>query len=109
MSNIGSYEQKRENFDRSISKRELEYRDGDPINIPYYCAERNCEHGLGDKIALFWENFAGDIAQFTYDEIRRYSNGCAKLLKDSGVQPGDRVCIYMDRIRDGKTTVCSLV
>ncbi len=100
MSNIGSYEERRRNFDWSISRNELEYKEGDPINIAYYCAERNCERGLGDKVAILWENFAGDKAQFTYDDIRRYSNGYAKLLKDHGVQPGDRVCIYMDRIPD---------
>ena len=45
MSNIGNYENRYKDFDWSIAKTELEYEEGSPINIGYYCTDRNCEKG----------------------------------------------------------------
>ena len=48
MSNIGSYEKRLENFDWSIAEKELDYKDGDDINIGWYCSDRICEMGKAD-------------------------------------------------------------
>ncbi len=52
MSNIGSYDDRIKNFSWSISEYELEYKDGDIINIGWYCSDRICQIGKGGKIAL---------------------------------------------------------
>ena len=42
-----------------ISEGELGYKPGDVINIGWYCSDRICEMGKGDKLALLWENSLG--------------------------------------------------
>lgn len=98
MSNIGSYEQRYSTFEWRDSEAELEYGKNGMYNLGYYCSDRICDKGLGGKLGLIWEGFNGEVKRFTYDDIRIYSNTFAKFLKDIGVNVGDRVCIFMDRI-----------
>ncbi|MDO9026815.1 MAG: acetate--CoA ligase, partial [bacterium] len=98
MSNIGSYEDRYKSFDWKLSEQELEYGKNGQYNIGYYCSDRICEKGLGSKLALIWEGFTGEVKKYTYDDIRAYSNTTAKFLQDQGVKPGDRVCLFMDKI-----------
>ncbi len=98
MSNIGSYEHRYGTFEWRDSEAELEYGKNGIYNLGYYCSDRICDKGLNGKLALIWEGFNGEVRRFTYDDIRVYSNTFAKFLKDVGVNAGDRVCIFMDRI-----------
>ncbi|PLX20730.1 MAG: acetate--CoA ligase [Marinilabiliales bacterium] len=98
MSNIGSYEERLKNFDWSIAEKELGYKDGDNINIGWYCSDRICEQGKADKLALIWEGLGGVEKQYTFNDIRLRSNTIASYLKDLGIQTGDRVCLFMDKI-----------
>ncbi|MDD3732257.1 MAG: AMP-binding protein, partial [candidate division Zixibacteria bacterium] len=98
MSNIGSYEQRLKNFDWSVSKQELGYKKGDPINIGWYCSDRICKMGKGSKMALIWEDFKGNNKYYTYDDIRTYSNTFADYFLKLGLKPGERICIFMDRV-----------
>jgi acetyl-CoA synthetase len=98
MSNIGSYEERIKNFDWSISEKELGYKDGDVINIGWYCSDRICQMGKADKIALYWENSAGVEKQYTYNDIRQASNTIASYLQSLGIKNEDRVCLFLDRI-----------
>ncbi len=98
MSNIGSYEERYKNFDWKISEQELEFGKNGQHNIGYYCSDRICEKGLGSKLALIWEGFTGEVKKYTYDDVRAYSNTTAKFLQDQGVKPGERVCLFMDKI-----------
>ncbi len=98
MNNIGNYEEARKNFSWDIAKRELNYKPGESINIGYYCSDRICELGLGEKKALLWENFKGESKEYTFNDLRYYSNAFANLLKELGVNKGERVCLYLDRV-----------
>jgi acetyl-CoA synthetase len=98
MSNIGSYEERLEDFSWDVAKEVLGWRDGEVLNIGAMCADRNCARGLGGKTALIWDGFGGKSGRYTFDDLRVYSNGFAQLLADLGVAQGDRVCIFMDRI-----------
>jgi len=98
MSNFGNYEEQVKNFSWLLSEQELGYRPGQPINIGWYCADRICQQGKSDKVALIWEGFSGEKKIYTYDDLRRYSNTFARFLTDSGIRAGDRVCLFMDRV-----------
>ncbi|MBN2388832.1 MAG: acetate--CoA ligase [Anaerolineales bacterium] len=98
MSNIGSYEERIENFDWSISEEELGYKEGDVINIGWYCSDRICAQGKGDRPALLWENSTGEEKSYTYDDLRVCSNGIGAFLRSLGLKEGDRICLFMDRI-----------
>ena len=98
MSNIGSYEERRKDFSWDIAKEVLDWKEGETLNIGAICSDRVCERGNGDKKALIWQGFSGQKKTFTFNDIRVLSNGYAKFLQDQGIQPGDRVCIFMDKI-----------
>ncbi len=98
MSNIGSYEERLKNFSWSLSEDELEYKNGDNINIGWYCSDRICEKGKADKLALIWEGLGGKEKSYTFNDIRLASNTIGSHLRDLGIKNEDRVCIFLDRI-----------
>ncbi|NLJ07261.1 MAG: acetate--CoA ligase [Sphingobacteriales bacterium] len=98
MSNIGSYEERIKNFDWSIAEKELGYKKGDVINIGWYCSDRICQLGKAGKTALKWEGHAGQTKEYTYDDLRKVSNTIGHFLRGLGIQPEDRVCLFMDKI-----------
>ena len=49
MSNMGPYDEIIKTFNWKISENELEYKDGNDINIGWYCSDRICNMGKGDK------------------------------------------------------------
>ena len=98
MSNIGSYDERIKKFNWSISEQELDYKEGDVINIGWYCSDRICQMGKTDKLALIWEGFGEKKEKFTFNDIRLASNTIAQYLKELGIKNKDRVCLFMDRI-----------
>ncbi len=98
MSNIGSYEDRIRDFSWKISEKELDYQDGNMINIGWYCSDRICKQGKAGKMALIWEGLGGHERKLTYDDLRRTSNTVGSFLKGLGIAPGDRVCLFMDKI-----------
>ncbi len=72
--------------------------EGGMLNVAYNCLDRHVLAGRGDKIAIHWEGEPGDTRTITYqdllDEVCRFSN----VLKDLGVQKGDRINIYLPMI-----------
>lgn len=98
MSNIGSYEERVKNFDWSISEKELDYQDGNVINIGWYCSDRICQMGKADKLALIWEGLGGIEKRYTFNDIRIRSNVFGKFLRDLGLKNEDRICLFMDKI-----------
>lgn len=98
MSNIGSYEERIKNFDWSIAEKELDYKNGNIINIGWYCSDRICNLGKADKLALIWEGLGGVEKKYTYNDVRLRSNTIASYLKGLGIENGERVCLFMDKI-----------
>lgn len=98
MSNIGSYNERIKDFDWSIAEKELDYQPGQVINIGWYCSDRICRMGKADKQALIWEGSTGAEKRYTYDDIRLLSDSIGQYLCDLGIQPEDRVCLFMDKV-----------
>jgi acetyl-CoA synthetase len=80
------------------AEQELGYRAGDPINIGWSCSDRLCELGLAGKVALRWEDHQGHERRYTYDDLRVRTNTLASWLQALGLEPGDRICLFMDRV-----------
>jgi acetyl-CoA synthetase len=98
MSNIGSYEKWIQAFDWSVAERELDYQQGDIINIGWYCSDRICKMGMADKIALIHEGFGCEDKKFTFNDIRLASNTIGTFLMNLGIRNEDRVCLFMDKL-----------
>lgn len=98
MTNIGSYHERVRDFNWNIAEKELGYNPGDTINIGWYCSDRICRMGLSDRIALYHEGFSGEERKYTFNDLRLASNTIGSFLRDLGITPEDRVCLFMDRI-----------
>jgi acetyl-CoA synthetase len=77
---------------------ELGLRDGAPWNVGWHCSDRICERGRGRVPALLWENAQGESRSYSFDDLRVLSNTLAAFLRRLGLQAGERVCLFMDRI-----------
>ncbi|RDU36191.1 acyl--CoA ligase [Neobacillus piezotolerans] len=56
--------------------------------------------GTGDKIALIWENEAGDTKRVTYRELIEKVNRAGNVFLGSGLQKGDAVLVVIPRLID---------
>jgi len=98
MSHFGTYEERIKDFTWSLSERELDYKPDEVINIGWYCSDRICGMGKADKTALIWEGMGGDSRRYTYNDVRLATNTIGAFLRSLGIKPGDRVCLFLDRI-----------
>ncbi len=98
MPNIGSYEKSLPGFSWSIAERELDYVPGNNINIGWYCSDRICTLGHANKPALIYEGLEGAETRYSFNDLRLASNTIGLYLKNLGIKPEDRVCLFMDRI-----------
>lgn len=98
MSNIGSYDNRVKDFSWSIAEQELNYKPGNNINIAWYCSDRICDMGKGEKVALYHEGFGSKVRSYTFNDIRLAGNTIGTFLRQLGIKEEDRVCLFMDRI-----------
>ncbi len=74
------------------------YADGE-LNACYLALDYHIEHGRGDQLALIYDSpVTGQKKKFTYSELRDGVARCAGMLRQLGVEKGDRVIIYMPMI-----------
>jgi acetyl-CoA synthetase len=92
------YEKLRRDISWDLAKKELGFQDGDPLNLAYICVDRNVVQGRGEKLALLHENHEGEVRRYTYRDLQLLTNGWADFLVKQGIAPGDRVCIFLDRL-----------
>jgi acetyl-CoA synthetase len=71
---------------------------GGQINLSYNCLDRHVQTWRRNKAAIIWEGEPGDVRTYTYQqlllEVERFSN----VLKNLGINKGDRVAIYMGMV-----------
>lgn len=70
------------------------------INTSYNCLDVHVKDGRGDQTALVYDSpMTGRKEKYTYSELlEKVSVFAGALQNDLGVQPGDRVVIYMPLI-----------
>lgn len=68
-------------------------------NMAYNCLDKHVEAGKGDQVALIWQGEPLDESKtYTYSELLSEVNKAANVLKNLGVEKGDRVAMYMPMI-----------
>src|SRR5712671_2746841 len=69
---------------------------GARLNTCWNALDRHVAAGRGERVALIWDSpVTGQILRFTYRELRDRVARVAGVLVGLGVEPGDRVLIYM--------------
>ncbi|WP_373519956.1 acetate--CoA ligase, partial [Pricia sp.] len=86
-------------LDWDFSKPEIKWFEGAKLNITENCIDRHLTT-RGDKTALLFEpNDPNEAAEhITYRQLHARVCRMANVLKDHGIQKGDRVCIYLPMI-----------
>ncbi|MDG1038948.1 MAG: acetate--CoA ligase [Polaribacter sp.] len=86
-------------LDWDFSKPEVNWFRGAQLNITENCIDRHIAT-RGDKTAILFEpNDPNAPAEhITYNQLLERVNKFANVLKENGVQKGDRVCIYIPMI-----------
>ncbi len=85
-------------LDESTAPHYRWFSDG-ALNVSYNCLDRHLPT-RGEKAALIAESDDGKTRIFTYRELYHEVCRLANTLKKQGVQPGDRVVIYMPMIAE---------
>ncbi len=71
---------------------------GGKLNASYNCLDRHLESWRKNKAAIIWEGEPGDTRVLRYQDLYREVCKFANVLKQLGVQTGDRVTLYMPMI-----------
>ncbi|MBG9734025.1 acetate--CoA ligase [Paenibacillus alvei] len=66
------------------------------VNMAYEAIDRHVVNGRGDKVALYYSDAVRDEA-YTYAELSRKTNQFANVLRNLGIQKGERIFIFMPR------------
>ena len=69
------------------------FTDGE-LNVSVNCLDRHLAE-RADKTAIIFEGEAGDVRRLSYRELHAEVCRFGNALRERGIQPGDRVVIYM--------------
>jgi acetyl-CoA synthetase len=77
----------------------VKWFEGGQLNITENCLDRHLDK-RGNKVAILWEpNDPNEEAiKITYYQLHEKVCQAANMLKNNGIQKGDRVCLYMPMI-----------
>src|SRR3954451_2083032 len=79
---MGRYEELRESHTWDVPER-------------YNIAQDVCDKHPRDKPAMVWERFDGARRDVTWGELQDLANQAAHVLRDHGVDPGERVAVVL--------------
>lgn len=97
LANLESYEKAARSFLWKDARKYLDWTDGS-LNAAHNAIDRHAQTWRKNKVALFWEDEQGNEKKYTFEEISLLSNKVGNILKDFGVERGDRVFLFLPRI-----------
>jgi acetyl-CoA synthetase len=97
--NLADYDATTAAFDWSQAEQELDWLPDGGLNLAHEAIDRHCfVPERRDKTAMVWEGKNGEVERYTFEEMRGESNGFANVLKGLGLEKGDRVFTFMERV-----------
>jgi len=95
--NLADYGGSAATFTWKDARKYVDWVDGG-LNAAYNAIDRHVGTWRKNKVALYWEDEAGTEKKYTFEEIYFLSNKVGNILKDFGVERGDRVFLFLPRI-----------
>src|SRR6185369_13748841 len=71
---------------------------GNQYNIGYLCTGRQCEAGLGDKVAMRWLTPTLERRDYSFSDLDRLTARFANVLQGLGVVPGDVFFTFLPKM-----------
>ena len=97
--NLIDYKKQYSDFDwNRDAYSKLEWLSDGGLNNAYECVDKHVKHGHGDNLAMIWLGKNGEEEKYSYSDFKRESDKFGQVMLDLGMQKGDRVFIFMDRL-----------
>ena len=97
--NLQDYLKMVKEFNGDKVSLELDWFDSEHINIAHVAIDSHLKSDRRNKKALIWESKKGEGEEYTFQDLSRLSNKFANVLvRDLGVQKGDRVFFFLERV-----------
>ncbi len=96
--NLPDLDAAKEGFQWADMYKEISWLPGGYLNQAHECIDRHVEAGNGDKTAMIWVGKNGEEEQYTFSDMKRETAKFANVLESLGVQHGERVFIFMERL-----------
>jgi acetyl-CoA synthetase len=87
-----------ENFDYENAYKSWKWDIPEFYNMGHDCCDRHAEGPNRNKVALYWENEAGEARKYTFREFRNMSNQFGNVLRGLGLAKGDRFIIRLPNV-----------
>ena len=85
-------------FDWQTMFDELDWLPGGGLNKAHEAIDRHANGSNRDKLAMIWEGKNGEREDYTFGDLKRQTDRFANVLKSLGIETGDRVFTFMDRV-----------
>lgn len=95
--NLEDYDAAVQSFTWKDARKYVDWSDGG-LNAAYNAVDRHVQTWRKNKVALFWEDEDGTEKKYTFEDISLLSNKVGNILKDFGVERGDRVFLFLPRV-----------
>lgn len=95
--NLEDYDRAVKEFTWTKARGDIDWFEG-KLNAAYNAVDRHTHTWRKNKVALYWEDEAGTQKKYTFEELSLLSNKIGNILKDFGVERGDRVFLFLPRI-----------
>lgn len=96
--NLLDYEKAYRSFRWVDYEEEFAWFPGKKLNAAYNAVDRNAKNWRKNKIALYWEGENDEKEKYTFAELAALSSKFVNVLKELGVERGDRVFFFLPRV-----------
>ncbi|MDF1871072.1 acetate--CoA ligase [Vannielia sp.] len=87
-------------FSWADAERDIDGFGDGSLNIAHEAVDRHVAAGHGAQVAIRWIAKAGDSRDITYSELQDLTNRFANVLRNQGLEKGDRVYSLLGRLPD---------
>ncbi|MEE8402110.1 MAG: acetate--CoA ligase [Candidatus Hydrothermarchaeaceae archaeon] len=98
MPNLEDYKKACSEFEWTDIEKELDGLGDGKLNIAYEAVDRHLKTDRKNKVAFVWEGKDGAQEKYTFLELSKSSDRFANVLANLGVEKGDRVFVFLDRV-----------
>lgn len=94
--NLQNYEETYRNFNWKDVEGNFSWHKTGKVNMAYEAIDRHVDTFRKNKVALYYRD-QNRYEKYTFKEMKEWSNRVGNVLKEFGVEKGDRVFIFLPR------------
>ncbi|SOC43500.1 acetate--CoA ligase [Salinicoccus kekensis] len=106
--NLPDYSEVRKNFKWEDAGEGLSFKETGLLNMAHEAIDRHVEDGYGQKTALHYVN-GDERISYTFKEVKEKTDHYARILKENGIEKGDRVFIFLPKTPECYIAILSAI